>query len=227
MGFYDYRCMLSGVSLKGARATVVLLIDDAGKRHPIGLPVHGSYNRSGTIDGVRPDAASDALLAFFLGDGLTLDEAYLDGFGLLPFRTIEDAFSAVERTAADHRGAVRWEGHTVSYALMSRAVLSALAADPEAHSPDPTLERVLDPRAHLIYPQPRARFERATRELDAVLRFMRRQRIVWQAPRSPEQHGPKEMRSALRSARTKARDDAAYQAGLDAYETESADLLTE
>lgn len=56
MGFYDRRCSVSGVSLKGQRCHLVLLRQRGDRFEPIWSPVGGPYNRLGSID-VRPDVA--------------------------------------------------------------------------------------------------------------------------------------------------------------------------
>jgi len=62
MGFYDCRCMATGVSLKGADAALVLLHRAAGEYAPISLAIKGNYNRLGAIDGVDEDANTRLVL---------------------------------------------------------------------------------------------------------------------------------------------------------------------
>src|SRR4051794_22109502 len=50
MGFYDCRCAVTGVGLKGADAVLVLLQEDAGRYRPMALGMAGHYNRAGAVD---------------------------------------------------------------------------------------------------------------------------------------------------------------------------------
>jgi hypothetical protein len=58
--------MVTGVSLKGSDAALVLLLGSADARQPVACAVKGSYNRLGAINGVEEDANSRAILDFFL-----------------------------------------------------------------------------------------------------------------------------------------------------------------
>src|SRR5262245_61758488 len=98
MGFYDYRCMVTGVSLKGAKTALVLL-DRAGKEHrPITLAITGQYNRLGSIDHIAEDDNARLVLAYFLArldDGaLAVNKAELGGE---PIDGIERLLELVER----------------------------------------------------------------------------------------------------------------------------------
>ena len=55
MGFYDTRCMLTGVSLHAIRATVVLVQRPGAAYRPIALGISGQYDRLGSIDGIEED----------------------------------------------------------------------------------------------------------------------------------------------------------------------------
>src|SRR5262245_23817027 len=78
MGMYDYPCMVTGVSLKGADAALVLLEPVRKGFSPMAFAISGNYNRLGTIDGVEEDANTEVILDFFLArlaDGrLDIDE---------------------------------------------------------------------------------------------------------------------------------------------------------
>src|SRR5262245_36531671 len=105
MGFYDCRCMATGVSLKGADAALVLLQQAAGQYAPVALAIKGNYDRLGSIDGIEEDANTRLVLRFFLGglqsgafrveeDSLTADECF-------PIRTVEDLLHGFERNMND------------------------------------------------------------------------------------------------------------------------------
>jgi hypothetical protein len=53
MGFYDCRCMITRISLRGARAVlvpIILLSQSENRYAPFGLGIKGTYNRLGSID---------------------------------------------------------------------------------------------------------------------------------------------------------------------------------
>lgn len=66
MGLYDSRCMITGVSLKGADAALVLLQPAANGYVPISLAIKGYYNRLGSIDGIEEDANTRLVLRYIL-----------------------------------------------------------------------------------------------------------------------------------------------------------------
>ena len=85
MGLYDCRCMISGVSLKGADAVLVPLQRPHGDYVPIALAVKGNYNRLGSIDGIEEDANTRLVLGFFQAGlrtgAFAVDEEYLRALG--------------------------------------------------------------------------------------------------------------------------------------------------
>lgn len=62
MGFYDLRCSISGLSLKGQRCRLVLLRSRRGVFEPVWTAVSGRYNRLGSIDTGQGEAAEVAHL---------------------------------------------------------------------------------------------------------------------------------------------------------------------
>jgi len=105
MGFYDCRRMVTGVSLKGAGAALVLLHQSSDQYVPMALAVKGNYNRLGSIDGIDEDANTQSALRFFQeglrSDAFIVDEEYLRGHGCFPIQTIEDLLQGFERNMND------------------------------------------------------------------------------------------------------------------------------
>ncbi|MBL9103206.1 MAG: hypothetical protein JNL82_19830 [Myxococcales bacterium] len=67
MGLFDFRCPISGLSLRAAPAVHVALIEATpGAWRPLSLPLVGRYDRGGSIDGFRPDFRTDLLVAGFV-----------------------------------------------------------------------------------------------------------------------------------------------------------------
>src|SRR5262245_922761 len=126
MGFYDYRCGLTGVSLRGADAVLVPLLEDGGRLQLLAPGLKGNYNRLGAIDGIEDDAASAVLVEFFLGalrtGALVVDREYLQGYGHFPIEGLEQLIGALERNVTDHPRAAVLNGKSVKYALFSRRV---------------------------------------------------------------------------------------------------------
>src|SRR5215468_6514390 len=66
MGFYDERCMVTGISLKGAGGAALVLLDRDGDAYrPIALAIKGAYNRLGSIDGIDEDENTELVLGYF------------------------------------------------------------------------------------------------------------------------------------------------------------------
>ncbi len=67
MGLFDFRCPISGLSLRAARAVHLALIEATpGAWRPLSLPLIGQYDRGGSIDGFRSDFRTDLLVAGFV-----------------------------------------------------------------------------------------------------------------------------------------------------------------
>lgn len=67
MGLFDFRCPISGLSLRASPAVHVALIEATpGAWRPLSLPLVGRYDRGGSIDGFRPDFRTDLLVAGFV-----------------------------------------------------------------------------------------------------------------------------------------------------------------
>jgi hypothetical protein len=65
MGFYDSRCMVTGISLWAQEAVLVLLDpSEDGTHRPISLGVRGSSNRFGSIDFIKASPNVSQLAAF-------------------------------------------------------------------------------------------------------------------------------------------------------------------
>lgn len=92
MGFFDFVCPLSGLSLRAARAVQVPLIESTpGRWWPLGLPLLGTYDRLGSIDGFTPDFRTDLLVAGF---------ATMAAAGRVDARSVPDEFAEFTRTPA-------------------------------------------------------------------------------------------------------------------------------
>lgn len=59
MGHYDFRCPISGLSLRGSDAVHIAVVTVTPERWaPLSLPIRGSYDRLGSIDFITPDGVT-------------------------------------------------------------------------------------------------------------------------------------------------------------------------
>jgi hypothetical protein len=233
MGLYDCRCMVSGVSLKGADAALVLLQQAGDSYHPIALAIKGNYNRQGSIDGIRQDANTDLVLKYFLArlkEGRFVVAAdYFRTHGCYPIKGIERLLTCFERNINDYYNAAVLDGQRVVFALICRAVWDALArAGPPAREPASARFRRLFGAvavAEEIYQGSLAEVSKQLKELSAVSNFLADRGPGWRPADNPGQHYPEEMRQYLAEARQTFSGSAVILDGLKGYEREVSDLL--
>src|SRR6478672_9094143 len=122
MGMYDCRCIVSGVSLKGADAALVLLQQTDDAHHPVALAITGNYNRLGSIDGIDEDANTQLVFAYFkrkLASGeFVVDADYLRGHEFYPIEDVERLLGCFERNMNANGSAAVLGGQPVVFALI-------------------------------------------------------------------------------------------------------------
>ena len=232
MGFYDCRCMVSGVSLKGSDAALVLLQQSVKEYRPIALAVTGNYNRLGTIDGLDEDDNTELLLKFFhdrLGDGaFVVDDEYFRSADEYSIEDLEQLLCAFERNLNDYDKTAVLNGSPVVYALVARPVWDAVVkADQGGGSATEQFRGLFGevPVAEAIYRGSLSKVSRPLRELSAVNRFVAGRGIVWRPPDDFSQHYTDEMQEYLAEAEQTFRDTPFLLAALKAYRKDAADLL--
>lgn len=67
MGFYDTRCMITGLSLRALDATAVVLRRVESGYRPVTLGIAGTYDRLGKVDGVQENTNTELVLSYFRG----------------------------------------------------------------------------------------------------------------------------------------------------------------
>jgi hypothetical protein len=230
MGMYDYRCMVTGVSLKGADTALVLLESVGASLAPMALAITGNYNRLGAIDGIDEDANTELVLAYFQGKlqsgELVIDEAEApEGIG-----DIEVLIQLAERCVTEPgSNTILLNDKPVVYALICRAVWNSIA---RAHSPGSTADGTLlqelfrdgSPGREMYRGQLRE-VSQPLKKLSAVSRFLAGRGIPWTMSEDPEQHYEDEMREYLDQARQTFHDAPEVLRGLAAYAEEVGDLL--
>jgi hypothetical protein len=227
--------MVTGVSLKGADAALVLLQQAGEAHHPIALPIKGTYNRLGSIDGIDEDANTALILKYFLDrlrrEELVVDADYLRIHKCFPIENLEQLLAAFERNINDNSAAAVLNGRPVVFALISWAVWGAIASSgPPTSGPATTLfQRLFKgvPAAEGVYRGNVAKVAGHLQELAGVHSFMASRGLTWRPAEDPSQHYAGEMRTYLEAAQQAFRDVPAVLQGLKAYEAEVADLLKE
>jgi hypothetical protein len=225
MGFYDCRCMVTGVSLKGSDAALVPLQGRGETWSPIACAIKGKYNRLGCIDGIEEDANTQATLVFFLhklvSREFVVDVPYLRSHDYYPIRDIERLLAAFERNINDHPGAAVLYGQPVVFALICRSVWDGIAqAFASSASSASAMVLPMD-----IYGDNLAPVAAHMHELWAVHDFLLRRKLNWQPAENPAQHYAEEMREFLVAAKRMFTDSPFVLNGLSQYELAVADLL--
>jgi hypothetical protein len=232
MGFFDCRCMATGVSLKGTDAALVLLQQADGVHRPIALAITGAYDRLGAIDNIDEDDNTELVRAYFLdklrSGEFVVDEEYLPADGDEPAEALERLLRGFERNINDSDTTALLHCRPVVFALLCRIVFDAIAkSGAPAGSHTALFRNVFKdvPVAEELYRGSLTKVFRQLRALSAVSDFLATRRIAWKPPDDPSQHYSDEMREYLSEARRTFRDSEVVLGALKAYQREVGDLL--
>ncbi|QIS14321.1 hypothetical protein [Nocardia arthritidis] len=196
MGFYDYRCMISGVSLKGADAVAVAVHPAENGYRPLSLGVTGQYDRFGSVDGVLEDRGTEVLAEYFLArlrDGrFAVDPSWIGLSRTNERLHIEDLFQSFERNYGAletvDAAVATLDGTPIFLALIARAVWDAFAeSDAEAAEDDLTQVFRSSPIATEIYGPHRADLAPQLRRLRTVDEFLTANGLHWAPECDPNQ----------------------------------------
>jgi hypothetical protein len=234
MGFYDCRCAVTGVSLKGADTALVLLQQTADGHAPIALAVKGNYNRYGSIDMLDEDEHTARVFDFFhralrAGD-LVVDEDYFRGSDYYPFKRLADVLQVFERNMNGNPRAALLNGVAVKFALISSTVWNTIArAAPPSDSPSVLFQRLFgaSPIATAIYANGLNAVAAHVTEFASVDAFMRGRGLSWAPTEAGGQDYPEEMTEYLEEALRTFADSPLAQTALLNYSLEVEDLLEE
>lgn len=233
MGFFDCRCMVTGVSLKGADAALVILYQADSEYVPISLAIKGNYNRLGSIDGIEEDANTRLVLRFFL-DGLRsgafrVDEHSLVGCQCFSIQSIGDLLQGFERNMNDGPSTAVLHNQSVVFALIARSVWDTITQDtPISNEPAPAMFQRLYGALSVgmkIYAGAIEEVSGHIVEFAAVDAFLRSRELRWQPSEGGGQDYSEEMRQYLDEARRTFSDSATINKALRQYEKEIGDLL--
>lgn len=236
MGHFDYRCAVSGVSLRGADAVLVGL-EPAGERYrPVILGITGSYDRLGSIDDITEDVNTELVTAYFRERARTGDfvlATHHEGEFGNPPRDIASVLGYFERNlndSSEERPAAALFGQRLFPALVAKPVWSAVASTyaPGGGSAEAWFKELFgDSRAaEEAYRGRIPDLASHIGELAAVDGFLRARGLTWALPES-EQHYGSEMRAYLEEARAAFSDVPAVLVALERYADRVADLLVD
>ncbi|MBN9117691.1 MAG: hypothetical protein J0I06_00720 [Planctomycetes bacterium] len=232
MGFFDARCMVTGVSLKGSEAALVLLQQENEVHYPIALAINGQYDRLGSIDMIDIDENTALVLRYFrdqLGAGaFVVDEESLRLHKAYPIDAIEQLLRGFERNINDGPGYAALNGQPVVFALIAATVWNAIARARNPSGDAAATFRELfkaAPAAQAIYADHLDDVSRKLREFAAVSTFLEQRKLPWKPVAEPGQDYSDDMRQYLTEARTAFHDSEVVLKGLKAYENEVSDLL--
>jgi len=229
MGFYDTRCMVTGVSLKGADSALVLLQEGEAGFSPLSLAIKGTYNRLGSIDMIDEDENTRLVFEFFVRErqsgSFVTDDDYFRSYKHDPFDSVESLLHAFERNMNDGTVATLG-GVPVVFSLVSRAVWEVVAGNappPAAVGVDQAFGN--SPIPEQIYPADVSAIGEQLVEFVTVRGWLAAHEIAWSPPSEWNQDYPDEMREYLAEARLRFPSSELIQAALDEYEHEVGDLL--
>ena len=194
MGFYDYGCALTGLSLLGQRCDLLLVRTNGSRREPLWGLVTGTYNRLGTID--DPEGGADEI-AYLAAAWSTLVEA-----GRLTHEgdaLAEDGPFFERFEPARHRVAL--DGDRIEVTLFHHRVIALL----QDKLPDLSMDSLLTMAfagAQPIAAVPSDRFTMGLRRLAALQKFLAGKPIPSLSPAT--QHTPELVKRSIRDAKKRA-----------------------
>jgi hypothetical protein len=230
MGLYDERCLVTGVSLKGVDAALVLLDHDGDGYHPIALAIKGTYNRLGSIDNIDEDENTELVLGYFQeklrGGDLVIDPAETGGDQI---NDIEHLLGLFERNVTVEADAAVLNGRRIAFALIAQVIWDpvAKAAPAGPRSNSARFEHLFPAGgvAEGIYREHLEDVSTHLKELTAVAKFLADRRLAWRPPDDHSQHYSDEMREYLAAARQTFHDSPVVLGALKRYASEVHDLL--
>ncbi|OBA79143.1 hypothetical protein A5642_04240 [Mycolicibacterium mucogenicum] len=231
MGFFDCKCMLTGVSIDFIGTMAVILRCTPSGYEPVSLGISGDYDGAGHLDGLRADPGTELLydhlkrclrngrLVATYGDaGLDTDDDYrLDRMiGLIENYWMEDGYQ---------QPTVALDGAPLVYATIARPIWDAIATT--ASSGPATLHTIFGdhPIPHEIFGAHEAEVDVQLQELARIVDFVSAHGLRWAQPFDPDQRYPTDgdqrdtdvNNERVAQARLEYRDNPAVLAGLDAY----------
>lgn len=240
MGFYDCRCMLTGVSVDFVGATAVILRCTATGYEPVTLGISGEYSGYGMLWWLAEDRNTELVYEYFSrqsrsGRFTARHHPYEDPVEFTDDYSLEDLLAAIEAACSlattfddedfEALPLAVLDGDPLVFGLIAQPVWDAIAAAGEGEaSLDAAFGEAKVPRE--IYGSHLTDVDRQLRDFAAVSAFVRSHELRWAPPGDPAQRYPTEMGAQrdddenaefIAQARDDYRDSPVLLAGLDAY----------
>jgi len=196
MGFYDLRCALTGLSLRGQTCDTVLLRRREGRPQPIWGTIRGPYNRLGSIDDPPRHAAELAHLRE------AIERHVLSGRWVERGDTVSAADPFFERFEPS-RHVVQLDGDELSVRLVHHRIVQHLErehAAPTASS-EALFARVFA-RIEPFAPYAPLDLDAGLRRLEAIRAWLGARPFL--PVRMPEQHTDDDVARSIRDAKKRA-----------------------
>lgn len=223
MGLFDYRCMISGLSLKSSKTTLILL-EKAGDNYlPIALPVFGQYNRLGAIDMIEENKNTKDILTFFqskINSGeikVDWEEVYWQGEFLKKIENIEQLFTAIERSVTMEYDCVTLNKQRIEYSLINTRIWNEIVCF-DFENKEPNL--IPSKTWKEIYNQPNSDYDYLEHQFKKAQNFLNKHNLKWTPPNDSGQHYDEEVNDYLEQAKSKFIDEPLMMNGILAYEKE-------
>lgn len=217
MGLFDYRCMITGLSLKSSKTVLVLLEKTGDDYVPIALPVFGEYNRLGAIDSIHENQNTKTIFQFFQskihsGDvKVDWEEVYHNGEFLKKIDTIEHLFTAIERGVTMEYDCVTLNGKRIEYSLIDTNIWNEISRY-NLYKNDSALN--YSDTWVLIYPETSVDSDDLIAQFNNVRNFMHKNQIQWTPPNDAEQHYDEDVTDFLEEAKATFKDEPYIMSGI-------------
>lgn len=221
MGLFDYRCMISGLSLSSSRTSLILL-EKLGENYvPIAFPVYGQYNRLGSIDMILKDENANRILNFFQTKissrevKVDWEEVYWEGAFLNKIETIEQLMASAERSVTMEYDCITFNGRRIVYALVDYSIWNELTYFDYKNRESVLIQ--CDTWKE-IYKEPISYHGNFVFEFKNIQDFLTTHDIKWTPPNNPGQHSNEEVNIFLNEAKLKFNNEPLIMSGIGAYE---------
>jgi hypothetical protein len=228
MGFYDYRCQATGLSLRAEKAVCVLVLEEPkGTWVPASLPMKGTYNRLGTIDGVQHDFHTKLIAENFQASleskriKLAGEAAYAwkkpgRDWHDKPFEGIDRVLTTIERATSLGPTEVQLSGRSLNHVLIHAGFYEAATRELSSPEPEVNTSELLalafpsEPSRWFLRELPELTSLRAEARaaLHAFLNFRRflEPKVKWHSKPDLGQHGVLETIDGFATARARFSD---------------------
>ena len=221
MGLYDYRCMITGLSLASSKTILVLTAKYETTYLPVALPVSGQYNRLGAIDMITEDQNCASILAYFqskINSGdvkVDWSEVYWNGSFLNQIVNIEQLFTAVERGVTMEYDCVTLHNNRIEFSLIDATIWAELI---HFDGTQQETNRSHPDTWHEIYKNPVPDYDQSVIAFNNVQCFLDKHKIKWLPPNDSGQHYEEEVAAYLEAAKSKFQDEPLILKGIAEYE---------